>query len=140
MIIKPTHTTLEQAKLLKEKGFDVDVESGKYGHAENENWVYIVNRDFTGWKGRMRDAYFESKVALLKPEQWIVKEWLLKKHKLWVHATKDGGWWFPIIENYNDEDSQGTIIDDLSEMERVCFNSPQEAISAAFDHILKNMI
>lgn len=133
MKIEATYVLFEQAKLLKVKMYDISVELGKYGSAENENHIYHVNPEFTGWKGRMREAYFESPIALLKPQQWQVIEWLRVVHGIWIEI------------NYMDEILQfnwkTTIIKtNAEERGNWKYNTPQEAYSAAFDYTLNKLI
>lgn len=66
--------------------------------------------------------------------------WLYKKHDLWIYARKDGGWWFSVIENYYDEDDQGTLVEDLSKMKRHYFNEMTEAYEAAIEYAVNNLI
>lgn len=66
--------------------------------------------------------------------------WLLEKHKIWVYSHKDGGWWIPVVENYYDEADQGTIIEDLSGMDNICFDSPSAAYLAAIEYTLTHLI
>ena len=66
--------------------------------------------------------------------------WLYENHNLWIYVHKDGGWWFPVIENYYDEENEGTVIEDLSKMKNVCFETIPEAYEAAILYTLKNLI
>jgi hypothetical protein len=129
--MEPKYITFEQAKWLKEKGFDVPVKSMYH----DEEFIY-GGADYN--HNNKEEQKLWNCLKLSAPEQYQVVDWLLEKHNLWVHCTKDGGWWFPIIENYYDENNQGTIIEDLSKMKKGYFNSPQEAYSAVFDYILNN--
>lgn len=112
MNIQPTYVTFEQAKLLKKKGFDVNAELGNYRHSENNNWVYKVSSEFTGWKGRIKEAYFESEVALLVPEQWQVVEWALQVHKIFISVmpydatTPEKEWTITIFDMEWGEDKE----------------------------------
>jgi len=56
MKIKPTYVTLEQAKLLKKKGADIECKT----------------------------AYESNSIFYSRPEQWQVVEWLRVKHGIWV--------------------------------------------------------
>lgn len=101
----------ELAKLLKEKGFGII----KYSNSKNKTKSY-------------------------RPTIAETIMWLYKKHKIWIYVHKDGGWWFPVIENYYDEDDQGTIIEDLSKLDRNYFNKQTEAYEKAIEYTLKNLI
>lgn len=135
--IEPVYVTFEQAKKLKEKSFDVNVESCSYGHSKNENWVYKVHPEFPGWKGRIREAYFENEEPLLIPEHWQVVEWLRLNHGIWIfsdYGKKNNNW-------YNNIQLLPT---QTKHVERILwqdgFNSPKEATLAAIDYVLKNLI
>jgi hypothetical protein len=127
--IKPAYITFEQAKWLKEKGFDVK-----------------VNGFYNGVKVLKGMYHFDNSIAA--PEQWQVVEWLRFNHDIWVNISpvfqfNDGredylqiqGWQYyitVIIDNkYNQEKSHA---------DRESKNTPQEAYSAAFDYILKELI
>jgi len=120
--IKPTYITFEQAKWLKEKGFD-------------ESCRMLINGAYEPFHLNLIETqYFQNNSVLLKdcysaPEQWQVVEWLRVNHGIWIYCKyqKRGKIIFVI------EDLQGnniTISPDL--------NSPQEAYSAAFDYIKDN--
>lgn len=90
--------------------------------------------------GKLTDAVYDFDDWCFAPTVAEVVMWLCEKHLLWIYARKEGGWWSPVIENYYDEDEQGTIIENLEEMPKICFNSPVEAYEAAFEHALKRLI
>jgi hypothetical protein len=122
MEIKPTYITFEQAKLLKEKWFNENVE-GLYFDAE----IKVIptkpsNTDFASTR------YYSA------PEQWQVIEWLRIKHGIWVSVEApvklSKSWCFEIYKIYD-----GVILNTESG-----FSSPQEAYSSAFDYILKEII
>ena len=110
--IQPTYATFEQAKLLKEK-------ECKEGY-----WSY---------KG-------------LKIEQWQIVEWLRVKHNIDLQNICNygrlGRTYRMGIIFINEKKEVDTIflrpID--TPFKFIEFNSPQEAYSAAFDYILKELI
>jgi hypothetical protein len=148
MEIKPTYVTFEQAKLLKEKGFDT---------ASTGNW-WILARDYSDNYSKNLPVD-ESKIFFCKstyelelrteideenqhqvyhvlsvPEQWQVVEWLRVKHGIFITINRihceisdsfPSGWQYYFGINFK------------IPMER--YNSPQEAYSAAFDYILKEL-
>ncbi len=80
-----------------------------------------------------------STIYISRPEQSQVVEWLRINHGIWV----DVGW--KLIENSEDGKVQWwsmvSKIGKYSEQpEFNAFNSPQEAYSAAFDHIIESEI
>jgi hypothetical protein len=128
--IKPTYVTFEQAKWLKEKGFDVNCMNA---YAEERLIDKKTGGDkFTGiyrlvTKSRFHKRYYSA------PEQWQVIEWLRVNHGIWIYSSwgtyYDKTVWYYYIsttgkKSSNNNDSR--------------FKSPQEAISAAFDYILNN--
>jgi hypothetical protein len=155
--IKPTYVTFEQAKWLKEKGFDVPMSHyyfedgefkehflqethGYYGdeyevHLSefNENWndKWLTKKSGDRCFGCSKDrGYFETFSA---PEQWRVVEWLRVKHGIWVSIFH---------KRHSMDKHYGYTIKHPNEIETKLweFNSPQEAYSAAFDYVLNNLI
>jgi hypothetical protein len=123
MEIKPTYVTFEQAKLLKEKGFNFRTNTAFYPNGEISNYYPYDNLG-------ENNSYF------WRPEQWQVIEWLRIKHNIVIvpdltHINKFG---YRIIW-----ESKNKALE-----ERVSYTykfiSPQEAYSAAFDYILNKLI
>jgi hypothetical protein len=127
--IKPTYITFEQAKWLKEKGFD-------------ESCRMLINGAYEPFHLNLIETqYFQNNSVLLKdcysaPEQWQVVEWLRINHGIWVeslHRGDMGDFIFKVVElNENNWKKHPHYIHNEG------FNSPQEAYSAAFDYILNN--
>jgi hypothetical protein len=117
MQIKPPYVTFEQAKWFKEIGFN------EYCHAyfHTDKSIRTVS---DGWLNEICVA----------PEQWQVVEWLRVNHGIWIYVIKDGGWWIPFIQDLSNEKEEGVRNIEMTNLP-VCFNSPQEAYSAAFDYI-----
>jgi hypothetical protein len=136
--IQPSYATPEQAKKLKEIGFDSYTnigysESGKkYYHQGGQEPVkngqnYYEGRDYQG------EPFLCS-----APEQWQIVEWLRINHGIWVSIH--------LSSKYNGENCfkytivKGEIVGIRFISEANNFKSPQEAYSAAFDYILNNLI
>jgi hypothetical protein len=119
--IKPTYITFEQAKWLKEKGFD-------------ESCRMLINGAYEPFHLNLIETqYFQNNSVLLKdcysaPEQWQVVEWLRVNHGIWI--------W---VENYPNEDNFTPQIPKAN-LSKILgyYKSPQEAYSAAFDYIKDN--
>jgi len=120
--MEPHYVTFEQAKKLKEKGFD-----------------YMVNNYFQDngrqeyFQPQYRANYNSSVSAGLthsRPEHWQVINWLLEKHGIWVSTSilRDNEWHYTIRRRDNNWSIEFPS-------NRV-FKTPQEAYSAAFDYIL----
>lgn len=134
MTIKPTHVTFNQAKLLKEKGFKVKVNSYFF--------MAAISR------GLQIDSCIEQDINLdfpnlhfkwSRPEQWIVIEWLRVKHSIWVEVFKQRGvnghgYNFMCIPTKLGENNSTSVLDEEG------YSTPQEAYSAAFDYILLKLI
>jgi hypothetical protein len=127
------------AKLLKEKGFNLkvitfyDYERLSTPFDKQRQVDGLINYNPINWNS-VKEHYTSA------PTIAEVVMWLYAKNLLWVYAHKDGGWWFPVIENYYDEDEQGTIIESLEGMPKIQFNSPTEAYEAAIEYTLENLI
>ncbi len=112
-----SYISFEQAKWLDEKGFDLPCDS--FYHNGN------FNNDSLG-----RTA---SGVIYEAPEQWQVVEWLRVNHDIWVSVNVTINMWFYSIHT----PSTGKAIISTSDNH---YNTPQEAYSAAFDYVLKELI
>lgn len=131
MDIKPTYVTFEQAKLLKEKGF-------KY-YCPLSYWEQKLTNNTPGYaleNGETSQENYYNFERYYAPEQWQVVEWLRIKHGIWVwvrpfkdHAADNND---PIQHQMNIFFKGVSISKE--------FDSHEEAYSAAFDYILKEMI
>jgi|LakMenEpi03Aug12_release.lakeMendotaPanAssembly.Ray.scaffolds.fasta_scaffold1032474_1 hypothetical protein len=121
----PHYVNFNTAKLLKEKGFDVNVKS-YYTTSEEftpKDYYYFGNE--INYNSPVNDVNTMNG-TISRPEQWQVVEWLRVEKGILVTIR------FPFygFAIYN-KDSY--IAGSLSD-----FNSPQEAYNAAFDYILSN--
>jgi hypothetical protein len=156
--IKPTYVTSEQGKLLKEKGFiegcnyyyelaltskkdKQDGYSGSFGWEKGEcnlqNGYFINN-----WK----DCDYSGKHWFMcsAPEQSVVCEWLLKTYSiyLWVEPYADRKTFQPYWVYMNEKSKEAPLKYHLSGNASIGgsdYKTPQEAYSAAFDYILKEL-
>jgi hypothetical protein len=129
---QPTYVTFEQAKLLKEKGFD-------------EHCTFIYSLDIVGDTiphiYPSEDYDHNKNHIWLRPEQWQVVEWLRVEKGIWVyvklHALDNG-----VIKYSCRVYNLKLFISLYIEGKAANFvsNSPQEAYSAAFDYALKELI
>jgi hypothetical protein len=132
--IEPTYVTFEQAKWLKEKGFNVPTLtywSKRDGLIENE--ITLKNHNERGeW-------------STSRPEQWQVCEWLRVNHGIWVYTYSVAPYiaddedypkivWVSKVQKFKEFD---IFIDTDNDLAVNHHHSPQEAYSAAFDYILK---
>jgi hypothetical protein len=111
MEIKPTYVTFEQAKRLKEKGFDIDCK--KYSSDG-------IGTPISGFVHQ----------GVKAPEQWQVVEWLRVKHGIHIAVNLD-------LSNTQDFDFRIQKPNYLKLSEKK-FKTPQQAYSVAFDYILNN--
>ena len=118
--IKPAYANFEQAKWLKEKGFtEICICHAVYDNGVLKSSIQVFNRD-----------NFE-----LAPEQHQVVEWLRVNHGIWVevcHKLITEQFFFEIVMNEGETHHNN---------EKLLFDTPQKAYSAAFDYIrLNNLI
>jgi hypothetical protein len=131
MKIVQKYTTLDQSKVLKEKGFDEEcrmcVEDG-----DDRPLPFDCGRELH--KNSLHPYYSA-------PEQWVVVEWLRINHDIWVSvgvgSLFHGDKFFILIKKYNIDRWELTPLDNESHSP---YDTPQEAYSAAFDYILNNLI
>ena len=120
--IEPTYVIFEQAKWLKEKGFDVPTKAfyDLYNNPNNKELSYSVPDNWNDYK------------SYSAPEQWQVVEWLRLNHGIWVSVSvEDDKWFYGVKKIFNQYDVISNVIP---------YKSPQEAYSAAFDYIFNNLI
>jgi hypothetical protein len=136
MEIKPTYVTFEQAKLLKEKNYEIDTEEVLFciDEVNNIEEHQIKNREVI-YDGGLLHSLDENEYRVY--HQWQVCEWLRVNHGIWVSVAifvkrdETVVWVYDIYKN-------NYIIEQFQRSKG--FNSPQEAYSAAFDYILKEMV
>jgi hypothetical protein len=139
--IKPTYVTFEQAKWLKEKGFDEDCSK-----------MYKVQCIWGfGFMQYKNSQIHKNSFDTTAPEQWQVVEWLRVKHSIILFALPDNEEDFidtqkvlytPVV--YRATKGLYNLYKELlrgkEDKSINYFNSPQEAYSAAFDYILNKGI
>lgn len=148
----PTYITLEQAILLKEKGFNE--KCGNYYVLDYSSFKSTgIVKPFVGVEdgGIYLRTISKSQPHMgLAPEQHQVIEWLLDTHGIWVYS-------YPVSPFNLDGDDYPKVVwvSKVVSLKQVNFekfvnsdnglainhhHSPQEAISAAIDYILKEII
>jgi hypothetical protein len=125
--IEPRYVTFEQAKWLKEIGFNVPCQ-----------FLYVNGKyriDFEKEGDLFNNRYPSTQIPIdwcLGPEQSQVVEWLRVNHGIWVYTRpvldEDGEWIFKgyvkMMSNFKAKEYQT----------KLC-REPQEAYSATFDYI-----
>ena len=140
--IKPTYVSFEQAKLLKEKGFNLPVYHHYSENPVNDLIIFCEPDDPQAGNGWVLEDYNKSDYVFKKwsaPEQWQVVEWINSKAKIWIYII-------PIP--YSDTIVHWRWRYKSSEyLSRACswednndYRSSQEAYSAAFDYVLNKLI
>jgi len=131
--IKPTYISFEQAKWLKEKGFDVHCTNA---YAEER----LINKStggdrFTGVYRFVTLSKFHKRYYHA-PEQWQVIEWLRVNHGIWIVVSPllNHNFFYTILDLNSDRLIPLNYGDDTN----FKYKSPQEAYSAAFDYIKDN--
>lgn len=145
MNIQPVYVTFEQAKLLKEKGFDVIVKHWyEYALTSQKDKDNGYSGSF-GWKKgecNLQSGYFQNNSTgdLLKctswflcaaPEQHQVIEWFEIKYQKYVYAFKYNRTW-----HYKIDAEHGTDYFSTGKG----YDSRKQAYSAAIDYVLKELI
>jgi len=146
MEIKPTYITFEQATKLSELKADLCSNRNQWLLAEdkgNMSKAFICDDDeLESYTQIDEDTEHNVYHCLSIPEQWQVVEFLRVNYDVWIeiHHIKTFGVnrFHIIIWKYGEEDYH-TIHCDNGVGYKV-WDSPQEAISAAFDYILNNLI
>jgi len=138
-----TYVTFEQAKLLKEKGFDVICKKkcflDKEDNEVTDEFIFNkYNNHLTEELDVIKSVWAISTIP--RPEQWQVVEWLRINHGIWITVanvySEYTHWAFTIGKN-----GKGQIVPFRQDQDKSdYFKIPQEAYSAAFDYILKELI
>ena len=125
MKIEPLYVTFEQAKLLKEKGFDIVCRSYYRYDGVVSFWEFTHNANNINLQ----------KTLYSRPEQYQLIEWLRVVHGIWIssdYSEVDESFTYK-IHNINTKELPRIFTD--------CgYKTPQEAYSAAFDYTLKELI
>jgi hypothetical protein len=138
MEIKPTYITFEQAKLLKEKGFDLKVYNVYFPINEPDKSLYEFTQNDWGHLQYSELPYhfpYEHFTHLPAPEQWQLVEWLRVEKGIWIvvsHNKDHSAWFFMITKCGEGKPMWESIVNDK--------DTPQEAYSAAFDYVLTTLI
>jgi hypothetical protein len=133
--IKPTYVTFEQAKWLKEKGFDEPC-TALFIHEiiqGNTEWdiLELFERNNNDTYEFLLSCDMDWQKNYLRPEQWQVVEWLRVNHGIWISVQQDVNKYDAYIKN---KKYDRTKVQHVTNQ----FNSPQEAYSTAFDYIKDN--
>jgi hypothetical protein len=128
--IERTYVTLSQAKLLKDK-FDVPCRMCVADDDERPLPFNSLGRDL---HVNSKHPYYSA------PEQWELVEWLRVNHGIWVYVDTHefGKWCFNYKKIEPTEEYPNINVNGAFSVED--FNSPQEALSAAFDYVLNKLI
>ena len=134
MEIKPTYATFEQAKKLKEKGFDIITRTAYDFRIYKPSNVFEENIEIINNAKNYSNSEYE---RFQRPEQWQVVEWLRVNHGIFISCEQNykGEFWTQIHKK-----SHIIPIWEVINAGYSSPNSPQEAYSSAFDYIFKNLI
>lgn len=124
--MKEDYVSFEVAKLLKEKGFDEKTERVWFHYIEADEWQRISFNPCC-------DKFIEDKM-LHSPTLQMAMAWLREKHNLHIIICIDDlDWSYQIVNFKNKLDVQ--YIKDVAG-----FNSYENAVEAALNHCLTNLI
>jgi hypothetical protein len=127
MTLKPSYTTYQQSNILKDKGYDLPCLHWWF----KDSTVSVPTRN--GNNKRENWNNFSTGLRISAPEQHEVVEWLRIEKSIWVSVKRDyhNGALLGFESMIDNEDG---FIDCGT------FDTPQEAYSAAFDYIFKELI
>jgi len=126
--IKPTYVTFEQAKWLKEIGFDVPT----YGYYNGLNFYLGEYKNHS--KTTIGDTEMHKRLIgyISAPEQWQVVEWLRVNHNIFVVPFPE------LLNGVQVRYYPSIFINGIGEDIEQYFDSPQEVYSAALNYIKNN--
>ena len=121
------YVSLETAKLLKEKGFDIPV----WTYYENDDYEIVIDNEIIF--GSTRNWNNSSTRYISAPTQAMVMKWLREEHNIainigWGEIFEDKFQWWCIILNYKD----GSIL-----RESEYYATYEEAAEAAIKYCLE---
>jgi hypothetical protein len=143
MEIKPIYVTFEQATKLSELKADLRSNRNQWLLAKDKGDMsksFICDSDeLESYTQIDEDIEHNVYHCLSIPEQWQVVEWLWVNHGIWISVNKDTNYvWANNYFNYQIiSKDKGCAFSDIG---GTIPNTPQEAYSAAFDYILKELI
>lgn len=125
--IEPKYVSFETAKLLQKNGFEI-----------NSSKCYNENGEPKTVALTARKLYYKEKVFYPRPELWMVQEWLVEEHSLLITPARIGGWWFYRIENFQYENTQGTITETETGAAylKTMYDAIDEGIIYCLNHLL----
>jgi hypothetical protein len=129
-MIEPKYLTFEQAKWLKEKGWNQHTIS----FWKNPNGTPSLHTGVFYYNNRTKEDGVELP-AYSAPEQWQLVEWLRVNHRIDIFTPKIKGEYFYDI--WKDMNEVG-FYNERIVFSHKKFKRPQEAYSAAFDWIKDN--
>ncbi len=140
MEIKPAYVTFEQAKILVEKGANLSTSYNE--HCDEKEYYHKQTGEV---KLYSYFNVFENMIPI--PQQWQVVEWLRVKHGINVEANRLSNIgkyrWLAIPMNIIPKSfkTKKEYLDAVYKYYgKENFDTPQEAYSAAFDYVFKNLI
>jgi len=132
--MEPKYITLEQAKWLKEKGFNIPTIYYWFENSKVSVPTRTSDNQYSNWN------QFLSNLRISAPEQHQVVDWLLSNHDIWIEVrhikTFGVNRFHIIIWKYGKEDYHTIHCGNSVGYE--VWDTPQEAYSAAFDYIKNN--
>ena len=141
MEIEPTYCTFQQAKLLKEKGFDE--KCYRTYNSEQKLSPFPITKNMGGEDVDPLDYNWTNSAIhssnITAPEQWQVVKWLMLNHNIFITFTinRYGEYSSNIYKKIPTKDIQKPF--DLV-ITYYDYSSPKEAISEAIDYVLTNLI
>lgn len=140
MEIKPMVCSSEQTKKFKEKGFKLTekVTSAFSRSHVAKNFAEEVNGQYSvgGFDndGRYYNVTYNKEVVITKIEHWQAVEWLRVKHGIVISV-------YPVWNNISYSFYYDIVnLTTHDKYKLMAFDSSQEAYSAAFDYVLKELI
>jgi hypothetical protein len=142
MEIKPAYVTFEQAKILVEKGANLSTSYNE--HCDEKEYYHKQTGEV---KLYSYFNVFENMIPI--PQQWQVVEWLRVKHGVHIIILPDNEEDFydtqRVIYHLSIKTVHKGLHNLFTELIRdggilAVYKSPQEAYSAAFDYVFKNLI
>jgi len=135
MKVEPSYVTLEQAKLLKELGFDVEVDSA----FDIKTGIYLDN-NFKKYQNFNSILHYPNQLLVSRPEHWQVVEWLrvVKGIQLFLDYRyyTSFNYGFKFVKPNGDYEDRWFNKDIQEADGSLSYN---KAYSAAFDYILPKL-
>lgn len=116
---EPKYVSFETAKLLQEKGFEIN--SSKCYNEDGEPKTVVLTA---------RKLLHKKEIFYPRPELWMIQEWLYEKHNIWIFTKKVDSFFQSYVQTKRGKDNWFSKLHNL----------PTKSYLEAIVHTLNSLI